>query len=753
MNIYKRIFFDSKYYINENPDVKKAGINAYHHYKKFGRVEHRSPNRFVDALIINNRFRRLNRILDMNFVITFLIKRNKHFKSKFVGNFEDISSEHLSVDKGKRRRSAIEIQLIVNFLKIKVLFYFITGKKLNLVRSNNPVYSIIIPVFNKPHFLINCLSSIMKNTEVDYEVILYDNGSSFLTKYFISNNLKNIVKIRSEVNKGYSSAINTAFYESKGEYLIFLNSDASLQKGWDKYTKKNFDSNSKLGALGGKIINWNNLVQEVGSIIWKNGICEGVANQLSPQATIANRVGCVDYFSGAFFAIKAKIFNEIGKFDEVFSPAYYEETDLAIRLQEKGYFCGVDPNIVIKHFEFGSSKNKLNQKKLMKNSHAKFIKKNSHSLESRTEWVQPIITESRLHLSPANKILFFDSVAPLSKNGRGAPRQNKIINRLLSEKIDLMFVYREGETTLWSNVLTEFPNGALELISAKSDQELKLILRSRINQVQYLWVSRIENLKYLIDCQFLNDEKIRRKIIFDFESLDIVNFINNLIEKDISVDTFKYLFQIICLNRKEQNLLQSYNIPSIIIGHWYSETKRRKILPRDQILFVGNLEFTDSPNCVGLKYFIENIFPSILERRANINLAVVGKISDVFVQSIPIERTRNVQFLNDIENISMHYEQSFVTIAPIYKGGGKSTKIDDSLNLGIPCVTTYIAKKVYDLEEISILYISKNDVEFTSNILKLHDDQRSLSEEDLKTLKNSSFNSKKNIDNLINSIL
>jgi GT2 family glycosyltransferase len=749
----KRIFFDEEYYLKENHDVKKAGINAYHHYKKMGRFELRSPNKYIDALIINKRFKKLNKFIDMNFVITLLMKVSKQYTSKFIGNFEDISSEHLSVNKTKSPRSKILIQLIVIFFKIKVVYYLITSKKLNLVQSKNPVYSIIIPVFNSAHFLMNCLSSIKKNTVLDYEIILYDNGSSFLTKYFISNNLKNIVKIRSEVNKGYSSAINAAIHKCKGEYLIFLNSDASLQKDWDKYTRKNFESNSKLGALGGKLINWNNLVQEVGSIIWKDGICEGVANQLSPQATIANRVGFVDYFSGAFFAIKAKVFNEIGKFDEVFSPAYYEETDFAIRLQEKGYFCGVDPNIIIKHFEFGSSKSNLNQKELMKKSYARFVKKNSHILDSRIEWTQPIITQSRLHLNPARKILFLDSVAPLTKNGRGAPRQNKIINRLLAEKIDLMFVYRAREATLWNNVLTEFPNGALELIPANSDQELKLILRSRINHVQYLWISRLENLKYLIDNQFLNDEKIVRKLIFDFESLDIIDFVQNVVDRVIPIDIFHSSFQIICLNRKEQRLLQSYNIPSLIIGHWYTQIKQREISPRDQILFVGNLEFIDSPNCVGLKYFIENIFPSILERKANLKLVVVGKISDEFIQSLLLKSTSNIQFLNDIENITTQYEQSFVTIAPIYEGGGKSTKIDDSLSLGIPCVTTDVAKKIYELEEISILFISKNDIEFTSNILKLHDNQRSLNEEDLKTLQNSSFNSKENIDNLINSVL
>ena len=63
----------------------------------------------------------------------------------------------------------------------------------------------------------------------------------------------------------------------------------------------------------------------------------------------------VDYCSGAFLLTPRRLWEEFGGFDEIFKPAYYEETDYCSRLWENGYRVVYDPNAVLLHYEFASS--------------------------------------------------------------------------------------------------------------------------------------------------------------------------------------------------------------------------------------------------------------------------------------------------------------------------------------------------------------------------------------------------------------
>jgi GT2 family glycosyltransferase len=63
----------------------------------------------------------------------------------------------------------------------------------------------------------------------------------------------------------------------------------------------------------------------------------------------------VDYCSGAFLLTPRRLWEKAGGFDEVFRPAYYEETDYCMRLRERGLRIVYEPNAVLLHYEFASS--------------------------------------------------------------------------------------------------------------------------------------------------------------------------------------------------------------------------------------------------------------------------------------------------------------------------------------------------------------------------------------------------------------
>lgn len=106
-----------------------------------------------------------------------------------------------------------------------------------------PKFSIIIPVFNVEKYIGKCIDSIMNQTYQDFEVIVVNDG----TKDNSMNIVKNYdVKIINQQNQGLSAARNTGVKEAKGEYILFLDSDDSIEKDLLKELNKSLKNNPDL---------------------------------------------------------------------------------------------------------------------------------------------------------------------------------------------------------------------------------------------------------------------------------------------------------------------------------------------------------------------------------------------------------------------------------------------------------------------------------------------------------------------------
>lgn len=91
----------------------------------------------------------------------------------------------------------------------------------------NPKISIIVPVYNVEEFLEQCITSIIRQTYENIEVILVNDGSTdnsgVLCDYYADK--YNNIKVIHQVNAGLSEARNIGLREASGEYIYFLDSD------------------------------------------------------------------------------------------------------------------------------------------------------------------------------------------------------------------------------------------------------------------------------------------------------------------------------------------------------------------------------------------------------------------------------------------------------------------------------------------------------------------------------------------------
>ncbi|HZX58320.1 MAG TPA: glycosyltransferase family A protein, partial [Mucilaginibacter sp.] len=93
---------------------------------------------------------------------------------------------------------------------------------------DQPLVSIIIPVYNSEKHLAETISSALEQTWPNKEIIIVDDGSAdnslAIAKSFASEN----VKVFHQPNKGASAARNKGIQEAKGDYIQFLDADDLL---------------------------------------------------------------------------------------------------------------------------------------------------------------------------------------------------------------------------------------------------------------------------------------------------------------------------------------------------------------------------------------------------------------------------------------------------------------------------------------------------------------------------------------------
>ncbi len=91
--------------------------------------------------------------------------------------------------------------------------------------SATPEVSVLIPTYNRKHFIGKAIESVLNQTYRDYELIIVDDGSTDGTYEWIAATYPSIRLARWEVNRGATVVLNEGIRLTRGEFVAFLDSD------------------------------------------------------------------------------------------------------------------------------------------------------------------------------------------------------------------------------------------------------------------------------------------------------------------------------------------------------------------------------------------------------------------------------------------------------------------------------------------------------------------------------------------------
>ena len=124
----------------------------------------------------------------------------------------------------------------------------------------NPLISVIVPIYKVEEYLPRCLESIIAQTYKNMEVILVDDGSpdscgdiceSYSSKY-------PFIKVIHQENQGVSAARNNAVPVSTGEYITFIDPDDFVTSDYLRYLIDLIKEYNTQIAVGGFVYQYEN---------------------------------------------------------------------------------------------------------------------------------------------------------------------------------------------------------------------------------------------------------------------------------------------------------------------------------------------------------------------------------------------------------------------------------------------------------------------------------------------------------------
>lgn len=203
--------------------------------------------------------------------------------------------------------------------------------------------SVVIPNFNGYEILPKTLPKVIEAFP-ESEVIIVDDASTDQSTELIEKKFKKVKLIKQKKNMGFSRTVNKGVKAAKGRYVVLLNSDVS-PKNLPLGKLVSYFGDSKTFAVGFMDISHEDgktIKRGRGTAVFKKGFLNHFAAK--PQK------GKTFWVSGGSGIFDKGKFLELGGFDPIYAPFYWEDVDLSYRAIKQGYKCFFEPEAIVDHF-------------------------------------------------------------------------------------------------------------------------------------------------------------------------------------------------------------------------------------------------------------------------------------------------------------------------------------------------------------------------------------------------------------------
>ena len=230
-----------------------------------------------------------------------------------------------------------------------------TQKVKDAIVETFPLVSILAVSYNSREYLAPFLDSLRRNTGYpNYELILVDNASTDGSQEVLKDYAQRFPELRtvfSETNLGFAAGNNLAARNARGEYLVLLNVDTVLPKGWLGRLLRPLHMDPTIGVTA-PVTNFSGNQTRI-----RCGYRTLVDMERLAQERAAVEFGKtldLEMVPLLCAALSRRLWEETGGLDEAYGAGMFEDDDFCVRVRSVGYRIVTAEDCFIHHFGNGS---------------------------------------------------------------------------------------------------------------------------------------------------------------------------------------------------------------------------------------------------------------------------------------------------------------------------------------------------------------------------------------------------------------
>ncbi len=606
---------------------------------------------------------------------------------------------------------------------------------LRVPTSDAPFVSVVIPVYNHLETTLVCLRSLAATTNrLAHEIIVVDDCSSDASAEVLPK-IEGLHYQRNPQNLGFIGACNAGAASARGQFVVFLNNDTAVQDGWLDALLDTFDQHRDVGLVGSKLVYPDGRLQEAGGIVFADGSGWNYGRFDDPGKPEYNFVREVDYCSGAAIALRTELFRQFGGFDAYYAPAYYEDTDLAMKVRQAGLRVLYQPASVVVHFEGISSGTDLTSgtKRYQVVNKEKFLERWKDALACHPS--PELATHEGVVLARQHRrkkhVLVIDATTPQPDHDSGSVRLCNVLRLFLEEGCAVTFfadnrayverysaaLQQMGVEVLWHPHLSD-PVDWFQ----RNGKRLDLVFVSRhYIATNYVALVRTHALGArlafdTVDLHYLREQRAAELA----GSVEMARTAEKTRAAELALIAASDVTLVVSPVEKDLLAREAPSARVEILSNVHEVFGcRRGFEERRGIWFVGG--YQHPPNVDAALWFAHEILPLVRQQLPDLVFHVVGSKAPPEVKALA--ELPGVNFHGFVNDIEPFLDGCRLAVAPLRYGAGVKGKVNMSMSYGQPVVATPIAVEGMFAEAERDVLVAEEPQAFAAAVVRAYQDE------------------------------